>query len=154
MFRLNDGVRGWIDRAFRKPLCSVSPSPSAAGPVQEHIVRLRLMGRMQLWDWMAVVAIVVMAGLAHGQPGPASASTSAEKALPAPIPLADVATEAESVFATIRDIWADLSSERITAPVPQQLATITREIDGRLRENRKIVAQSPSIEMLRSLEGE
>jgi hypothetical protein len=113
------------------------------------------MGRIQLWDWMAaVVAIVVMVGLVHGQPGPASASTSGEKAAPAPIPLADVATEAESVFATIRDIRADLPSERITATVTQQLATLTREIDGRLRESRKIVDQSPSIEMLRSLEGE
>jgi potassium-dependent mechanosensitive channel len=155
VFRLNDGVWAWIDCAFHKPRRGVWSSRSAPGPVQQHTIRLRLVGRIQLWDWMAaVVAIVVMVGLVHGQPGPASASTSGEKAAPAPIPLADVATEAESVFATIRDIRADLSSERITATVTQQLATLTREIDGRLRESRKIVDQSPSIEMLRSLEGE
>ena len=155
VFRLNDGVWAWIDCAFHKPRRGVWSSRSAPGLVQKHTIRLRLMGRIQLWNWMAaVVAIVVMVGLVHGQPGPASASTSGEKAAPAPIPLADVATEAESVFATIRDIRADLSSERITATVTQQLATLTREIDARLRESRKIVDQSPSIEMLRSLEGE
>jgi hypothetical protein len=115
VLRLNHVVWAWIDCAFHKPRRGVWLSRSATGPVQQHTIRLPLMGRIQLWDWMAVVAIVVMAGLVHGQPGPASASTSGEKAAPAPIPLADVATEAESVFATIRDIRADLSSERITA---------------------------------------
>ncbi len=156
VFRLNDGVWGWIGCAFRKPRCNVCPSLSVPGPVQEHTRRLRLMGweLVQLWGWVVVVAIVVTAGLAHGQPGPASASTSAEKAAPAPIPLADVATEAESVSAVNRDIQAELSSDRSTETVAQQLPAIAREIDGRLRESRKIVAQSPSIEMLRSLEGE
>ncbi len=56
--------------------------------------------------------------------------------------------------ASIRDIRTDLSSDRSATTVSQQLPAMTREIDGRLRESRKIVAQSPSIEMLGGLEGE
>src|ERR1700752_4101114 len=72
----------------------------------------------------------------------------------AAIPLSDVATEAESVTATLREIQSDLSFDRSTDAIAQQLPDLTKEIDDRLRESRKIIVQSPSIEMLRSLEGE
>ena len=54
----------------------------------------------------------------------------------------------------LRDIQSDLSIDRSTDTIAQQLPALTREIDSRLRETRNIVVQSPSIEMLRSLEGE
>ena len=80
-------------------------------------------------------------------------SEKAEKA-PAPIPLTDVASEAESVMSALRDIQTDLSSDGTTQAVARQLPRLTREIDGRLRESRKILGQSPSIETLLGLEGE
>ncbi|MGH7876022.1 MAG: mechanosensitive ion channel domain-containing protein [Candidatus Binatia bacterium] len=72
----------------------------------------------------------------------------------APIPLAEINTESESVLAFTRDLSGDLSADHSTAAVSQQLPGIAREIDDRLRESRKIVAQLPSIEVLLGLEGE
>ena len=80
-------------------------------------------------------------------------SEKAEKD-PAPIPLTDVTSEAESVMSALRDIQTDLSSDGTTQAVARQLPRLTREIDGRLRESRKILGQSPSIETLVGLEGE
>jgi small-conductance mechanosensitive channel len=73
---------------------------------------------------------------------------------PTAIPLGDLVTEAESVSARHRDIQADLSADQSTELIAQRLPAIAREIDGRLRESRRIIAQNPSIEMLRGLEGE
>src|SRR5918992_1018764 len=100
-----------------------------------------------------VIAIVLMCGSAYGQLASDSAAPAAD--LPhASIPLADLVTEAESVAARYRDIRTDLSADQSTESVAQRVPAIALEIDGRLRESRRIVAQSPSIEMLRSLEGE
>ncbi|MGH7852924.1 MAG: mechanosensitive ion channel domain-containing protein, partial [Candidatus Binatia bacterium] len=95
-----------------------------------------------------------MGARAYGQQTSESSSAAADEALHAPVPLVDVATESEAAAETIRDIRTDLSSDQSTATIAQQLPAMTREIDGRLRESRKIVAQSPSIEMLGGLEGE
>jgi potassium-dependent mechanosensitive channel len=103
---------------------------------------------------LLAAAIVVLAGPVHGQPKSESPSAPAEKTAPSPIPLAELATEAESVSASIRDIQADLSLDRSAETAAQQLPAVTREVDGRVREGRKIIVQKPSIEMLRSLEGE
>ena len=94
------------------------------------------------------------AGSAHGESPPESPPAETQQAPSAAIPLADLVTESESVSAVIRDVHADLAAERTTEAVARRLPVITREVDGRLRENRRIVAQNPSIEMLRALEGE
>jgi hypothetical protein len=95
-----------------------------------------------------------MGAAAYGQQASESTSVAADEALPAPVPLVDIATEAEAAAESIRDIRTDLSSDQSVAAVAQQLPAMTREIDGRLRESRRIVAQRPSIELLGSLEGE
>jgi hypothetical protein len=95
-----------------------------------------------------------MVGPAFGQPAPTSPPTATEIAVTTPIPLAEINTESESALAFTRDLSGDLSADNSTAAVNQQLPAITREIDDRLRESRKIVAQRPSIEVLLGLEGE
>jgi potassium efflux system protein len=105
-------------------------------------------------------AAIAATGVAHAQPEPASpaASTASPEttppnvAAPAAIPLAEMAPQAESAFARLRDLQAELSSDRITEEVAKQLPALTREIDARLRESRKILAQRPSLEILESLE--
>jgi len=77
-----------------------------------------------------------------------------EKAAPAPLPLVELPAESEATAASVRDIRGNLSAARSAGTVAQQLPKISREIDGRRRENRKINAQTPSIEMLGGLEGE
>jgi small-conductance mechanosensitive channel len=65
-----------------------------------------------------------------------------------------MATQAESAFARMRDMQTELSSDPITQDVAKQLPVLTREIDARLRESRKIVAQRPSLEILVRLQGD
>ncbi|HEX2932122.1 MAG TPA: hypothetical protein VHV54_20520, partial [Candidatus Binatia bacterium] len=92
---------------------------------------------------------MLLAGVVLAQPTTKVASPPAAALL-----LSDVATEAESVTATLREIQSDLPFDRSTDTIAQQLPALAKEIDDRLRESRKIIVQSPSIEMLRSLEGE
>ena len=107
--------------------------------------------------WFSVGAfIAVMFAMAALAPGALTAESSPGPAKPplAAIPLIDVASEAESVTFALRDIQSDLSFDRSTEAIADQLPALTREIDGRLVESRKILGQNPSIEMLLSLEGE
>lgn len=66
----------------------------------------------------------------------------------------ELPAESEATAASVRDIRGNLSAARSAGTVAQQLPKISREIDGRRRENRKINAQTPSIEMLGGFEGE
>ena len=110
---------------------------------------------------LAVAFLTIGAGV-HGQPAPTSTSavtanpapgpSSATK--PVPIPLAEVATDAEAASARLRDMLDELSPDPITEEVAQQLPVRTREIDARLRESRKIVAQRSSLEILIGIEAE
>lgn len=82
------------------------------------------------------------------------AITSRIQSSPMPIPISEVATEAESALTRMRDLKADLSSDQTTEMVAQQLPVLTRDLDARLSESQKIAAQKPSIEMLGSLEAD
>jgi potassium-dependent mechanosensitive channel len=82
------------------------------------------------------------------------AITSRPPSSPMPIPVSEVATEAESALTRMRDLKADLSSDQTMEIVAQQLPVLTRDLDARLSESQKIVAQKPSIEMLSSLEAD
>ncbi|HET8564059.1 MAG TPA: hypothetical protein VFM35_09325, partial [Candidatus Binatia bacterium] len=98
--------------------------------------------------------------MAHAQPAPTAPPTSTGKpatappsaATPVPIPLAEIVTDAESASARVQDMQSELSSDRTTEAIAEQLPALTREIDARLRESWKIIAQRPSIEMLANIE--
>jgi small-conductance mechanosensitive channel len=110
---------------------------------------------------LTVVIFTIVAGV-HAQSAPTSppsatanpAPDQSSATEPAPIPLAEVATDAEGASARLRDMLAELSSDPITEEVAQQLPMLTREIDARLRESRKIVAQRPTLEILIGIEAE
>ena len=106
------------------------------------------------WSCIIFMMVLAMATTAYGHQAAESISVAADEARHAPVPLVDVATESESADEILRDIRTDLSADQSAATIAQQLPAVAREIDGRLRESRKIVAQSPSIEMLGGLEGE
>jgi small-conductance mechanosensitive channel len=72
----------------------------------------------------------------------------------APIPLAETAAQIESASARVRDLQTELASDRIADTVAEQLPVLAREIDARLGETRKIVAQRPALEMLARLEAD
>ena len=112
---------------------------------------------MVLCSWAAVTIStpeILTAATAHDQqtqqaPAPAETQTA-----PTPVPLADIANESEAMAANLRDIRAELSSNREATAIADRLPQLTGEINARLDETRKILAQSPSIEILGSLEGE
>ncbi|MBI4529685.1 MAG: mechanosensitive ion channel [Deltaproteobacteria bacterium] len=102
---------------------------------------------------MAVSFAVGVAAAAASPASPQETTPAQPKAAnPAPIPLSEIPAEAEAVSERLGEIQADLSSDRSTEAIANQLLSLTREIDARLGESRKIVAQRPSIEMLRGLE--
>jgi potassium-dependent mechanosensitive channel len=104
--------------------------------------------------WLLVLvltAILVTAGLARQA---SAAEPESPESPPAAIPLTEVASEAEPILAALRDIQADLSVDQSTQAIAERLPGLTREIDSRLVESRKILGQHPSVEMLLSLEGE
>ena len=135
---LRNAGNGSDVRAFYALPCSLTAKLAQRSGKNRSNRGLLLSGALFAGALMA--AIVTMAGLAHGQSAPESAPVASEEAPAAAIPLADLVTESESLSEVMRDIRADLSADRIIEEVAQRLPAITREIDGRLRENRKIVS--------------
>ncbi len=143
-------------RAYENPPVGIIPGKllkSLRYLSTQQIPSLARIRDRSLWRGVLAAAIIVLGGPVYGQETPQTPPTAADKATAA-IPLADVALEAESVTTIVRDIVADSSSNGVTEIVAQELPAIAREIDARLRESRKIVAQNPTIEILRNLETE
>ena len=103
---------------------------------------------------VAVLAVIICVAFPMTRAAAQTEPSAPEEIAPVTIPLVELTTESESATATVRDIRGDLGADSRIAAASKQLPSITREIDSRLRENRKILAQSPSIEMLRGIEGE
>jgi potassium-dependent mechanosensitive channel len=72
----------------------------------------------------------------------------------AAIPLADVAAQAEAVFAILQSIEGGLSAGQATVEIQQDLPALTRESSARLEESSKTLASNPSLETLRRSNGE
>ena len=109
-----------------------------------------------------VVGVTVLfpgSGDAQSQaPSSASAVTepSAESntAAPGPIPLAEIAIEAESALARVRDLASESEADPATESAAARLPAVTREIDVRQRETRKVITQRPSLEILGTLQAD
>jgi potassium-dependent mechanosensitive channel len=114
-----------------------------------------------LFLYTVVGAMAVWPYFVQGQSAPAPASPGAqttaaamEAVVPPPIPLVEIATEAEAAVARVRELVAELSADPTMPAVMEQLPLLTREIDARLRQTRRILAQGASIETLGDLERE
>lgn len=103
-----------------------------------------------LFLWTAA-ALFALAATARAEPQPEPAAPPAADASRS-IPLAEIAAQAEAASARMRDLKTELASDRIAETVGGELPALTRDIDARLRESRKISAQRPSLEMLQQLE--
>jgi hypothetical protein len=77
---------------------------------------------------------------------------SAEPAPPAAIALPEVVVQAEVTAAALRDIEASPGADDATREIAVELPVLTREIGARLGEHAKIMAQRPSLDVLRTLE--
>jgi len=77
---------------------------------------------------------------------------SDEPAPPAAIALPEVVVQAEVTAAALRDIEASPGADDATREIAVELPVLTREIGARLGEHAKIMAQRPSLDVLRTLE--
>ena len=105
-------------------------------------------------SWQCLVVAMILLALPARAQQTAETDAASQLSTQAPVPLSDVLTESESVSESIRDIRTDLTADRSAALIAGRLTPLTREIDTRLRETRKILAQHPSVEILGSLDGE
>src|SRR5687768_8822062 len=71
---------------------------------------------------------------------------------PGPVPLAELSAQAEAATVNLRAIAAAAASNEVLAAIERELPPLTRELDARLRESSRILAQRPSLELLRNLE--
>jgi potassium-dependent mechanosensitive channel len=112
-----------------------------------------------------LVAMLVSASSGQSQAAPAAPSAPSAAATapaaaatatpsPAPIPLPEIATEAEAALARVHERMAEAPDSRTVPAVVQQFPLLTREIDARLRQTRRILSQRPSIQTLSYLESE
>jgi small-conductance mechanosensitive channel len=114
---------------------------------------LRLLLRF-IHQWQCLVVVIMLLTPAARAQQTAESDVASQPSAETAVPLADVLTESESVSASIRDLRTDLSTDRSATLIAQRLTPLTGEIDTRLGESRKILAQHPSVEILGSLEGE
>ena len=77
---------------------------------------------------------------------------NARAAAPVPIPLSDLAAQAEATSANLHEIETALAADDTPSTITAELPALTREIDARQSENARIVAQRPSLDLLRDLE--
>ena len=71
---------------------------------------------------------------------------------PTPIPLSEIASQAESTFRSIQNIQSTLSTDQVTATVEKRLTPLTNEIELRGTEMAKFLTQSVPLELLHSME--
>lgn len=97
--------------------------------------------------WQCLVVVIVLVTLPARAQQTAETDAVSQPTAQAPVALADVLTESESASASIRDIRSDLTADRSAALIAERLTPLTREIDTRMRETRKVLAQHPSVEI-------
>jgi potassium-dependent mechanosensitive channel len=105
---------------------------------------------------LAMLTVGLMSGTGRGQ----SASTSPAKTIsttaaakePTPIPLAEVVLQSSSVSENLHEIRENLSANRLSATVDQNVTSLTNDIDAGLSENLRILIANPFLYELGRLE--
>jgi potassium efflux system protein len=94
-------------------------------------------------------------GFAYAADADAAPPTAAAGDKPPPaavaIPLAELSIQAEAATVNLREIASHAAVSDAVLAVEKDLPAITREIDARARENAGILAQHPSLELLRTI---
>ena len=98
-----------------------------------------------------VLLIILVLGSSGGAvPGQqAPASPAKPTPAPTPIPLAKVPLEAQSALASLQEIDANVSGDQSSADgIARTLSELTSEIDARIGDDTRLLATSPSLEVL------
>lgn len=108
---------------------------------------------------LTAIACLSLAGFAStsGQTTPAPAATNAPATnAPAatppvtPIALGDVVAQAQSIMAKLRDDQASLAVDQITQLVEENLPVVTRDIEEREAEDKRLLGSNPSLSNLQN----
>ena len=95
------------------------------------------------------IALFIILGIASSRGTTPGDPPAAPQAQPTPIPIADVALEAQSTLATLEEIEASVAKERSkTEAIGVSLSNLTSEIDPRLAEDTQLLKASPSLDLL------
>lgn len=93
---------------------------------------------------------------AHAAAAPLPGTEKSQEAQPQsaaiPIALPQVAAEADATTLELRRLASDRRSDGVLESIDANLPGLTREVDVRARESRSILAQRPSLELLRDLD--
>src|SRR6266481_6718011 len=116
------------------------------GAARSHSL-LRFMHQVIRIFLLIILALVSSGGTAPGQQ--ASASPAKPTPAPTPIPLAKVPLEAQSALTSLQEIDANVSRDQSSADgIARTLSDLTSEIDARIADDTKLLATSPSLDML------
>lgn len=115
------------------------------------------MRRRNAWRLIVVLGMAMLASVAAAQsppapPKPAETSAAETPKPPPAIPLSEVALRAEETAQELRELREALEADRTEQAMAEQLAALSREVDAGLRENRKVLSRTSSIDTLRRLE--
>jgi hypothetical protein len=114
------------------------PLACRLGDVMPPVIRIVLLIRL---------ALVSSGGTAPSQQ--ASASPGKPTPVPTPIPLAKVPLEAQSTLASLQEIDANVSGDQSSADgIACTLTDLTSEIDPRIADDTRLLATSPTLEVL------
>ena len=114
-------------------------------------------GRRQVRYWVLVMgAAALLGGCARVEAAAEASPEDTNKVVAAgaagtnvaPIPLAEVAAQAEAAFASLQSIEGNLSADQATLEIQQDLPMLTRESSARLEESSKTLSSNPSLPTL------
>jgi len=86
------------------------------------------------------------------QTSPGTPKPSPATAVPTPIPLSQIAAEAQTTDQTVRDIETHLSTDQLTASIEERLPQLASEVELRTNEMTKLMTSRLPLELLRHME--
>jgi potassium-dependent mechanosensitive channel len=86
------------------------------------------------------------------QPSPGAPKPSPGIAAPTPIPLSQIAAEAQTTGQTIRDVQANLSTDQVTGTIEERLPEVANEVELRMNEMTKILSSKLPLDLIRHME--
>ncbi|MBV9671385.1 MAG: hypothetical protein JO076_00985, partial [Verrucomicrobia bacterium] len=107
-----------------------------------------------VWTGLLVISYWFLSAnsVAAQQSAPAQSKPSTPSVAPTPIPLSEVAAQAESALDSLRNIQQSLSADQRITRAQKSLTRLERELILRANENEKFLSAGVPLEFLRRLE--
>jgi small-conductance mechanosensitive channel len=90
-------------------------------------------------------------GACSGQTAPTNTPIASAPTKSEPIPLTELAVQAESAEAATQTMKADLAADQASRAVQEQLPILSADINARMEEDARLLAATPSLNLLRRM---